>query len=185
MRLKINCIEEACPTCEPPRTVWLVLYPALSHWAPQEQNKGWMGFPHVELLLTTLLWGVKVPWAASMIAGSDTACGVVLTSFVPWLFFSQFWLLPGTVSAEPQFVSMPAECFQSVNGGCWAYVHLLYSTSQTPKIEMLIFFLALCISLNSGGFCTFVTFFYCITVQISDWMLSISYSIKNHNGTLL
>lgn len=77
-------LEEESPPCEPPRTAWLVLYPALSHRAPQEQSKGWMGFPSAELPLTTLLWGVKVPSAASVIGGSGTAYGDVLTSFVPW-----------------------------------------------------------------------------------------------------
>lgn len=43
-----------------------------------------MGFPPVELPLTTLLWGVKVPSAASVIAGSGTTCEGVLTSSVPW-----------------------------------------------------------------------------------------------------
>lgn len=84
MRLKIDCLEEECPACELARTVWLVLYPPVSHRAPQEQNKGWMGFPHAELPLSTLLWDMKVPSAASMIAGSDTAYGNVLTSLVPW-----------------------------------------------------------------------------------------------------
>lgn len=78
VRLKMDFLEEECPTCEPPRAVWWCC--TQHHRAPQEQNKSWVGFPHFELPLTTLLWGVKVPLAASLTAGSDTAYGNVLTS---------------------------------------------------------------------------------------------------------